>query len=385
MLLEQLYRALKSSQDRGIINNMRLLQLRLHQFRSYRQLTVMPPDGLTVFVGDNGAGKTNLLEAIHLCCLGRSHRTSIDRDMIRIGEKTCAVHARIQRVSIQDEVGVRLFNQQGERKLIYINGKVVQRIGELMGHMTCVMFSPEDLDLVKGPPQGRRGFLDMLLSQSQAAYFYAIQTYGSILRQRNALLKEIIRGNADAGQLDVWDEQLSRAAAPIVRQRRDAANAISQAAKEHYAYISGRRDEHFFLRYQGTLAESIHPEKDLMEQLQEGRADDLRRLSTGQPTQDDLRLMLAGQEMRSFASQGQARTAALAMRLAQIDILARAHGEAPLLLLDDVLSELDQGRCARLLSRLDSMQTLLTCTDLSGLDGIRPDCILKVRDGMVSL
>ncbi len=365
---------------------MRLLQLRLHQFRSYRQLTVMPPEGLTVFVGENGAGKTNLLEAIHLCCLGRSHRTSIDRDMIRIGEKTCAVHARIQRVSIQDEVGVRLFNQQGERKLIYINGKVVQRIGELMGHMTCVMFSPEDLDLVKGPPQGRRGFLDMLLSQCQAAYFYAIQTYGSILRQRNALLKEIIRGNADMGQLDVWDEQLSKSAAPIVRQRRDAANAISQAAKEHYAYISGRRDEHFFLRYQGTLAESIHPEKDLMEQLQSGRADDLRRLSTGSgPHRDDLRMMLAGQEMRSFASQGQARTAALAMRLAQIDILAKAHGEAPLLLLDDVLSELDQGRRARLLARLVSMQTLLTCTDLSGLDGIRPDCILKVKDGVVSL
>ncbi len=365
---------------------MRLLQLRLHQFRSYQQLAVMPPKGITVFIGENGAGKTNLLEAIHLCCLGRSHRTSIDRDMIRIGAKTCAVHARIQRISIQDEVGVRLFAQQGERKLIYINGKVVQRIGELMGHMTCVMFSPEDLELVKGSPQGRRGFLDMLLSQSQAAYFYAIQTYGSILRQRNALLKEIIRGNADTGQLDIWDEQLSKAAVPIVRQRRDAAIAISQAAKEHYAFISGRRDEHFFLRYQGTLMESIHPEKDLMEQLKSGRADDLRRLSTGPgPHRDDLRLMLAGQEMRSFASQGQARTAALAMRLAQIDILAKAHGEAPLLLLDDVLSELDEGRRARLLVRLSSMQTLLTCTELSGLDGIRPNCILKVKDGMVSL
>ncbi len=364
---------------------MRLLQLRLHQFRTYRQLTLMPPGGVTVFVGENGAGKTNLLEAIHLCCLGKSHRTSADRDMIRLGSRTCAVHARVQRTDAVDEVGVRLFSQQGERKLIYVNGKIVQRIGELMGHMTCVMFSPEDLELVKGAPQTRRGFLDMLLSQSQAAYFYAIQTYGAILRHRNALLKEIARGRGDAGTLDVWDEQLARACAPIVRLRRDASEAIAHTAKQHYAFISGRESEAFSLRYQGTLAESLDPEADLLRQLADARQDDLRRLSTGPgPHRDDLRLSIQGQEMRAFASQGQARTAALAMRLAQIDVLTQAHGEAPLLLLDDVLSELDERRRGRLLIMLDRKQTLMTCTDLAGLKDVSPACVLTVREDMVS-
>ena len=363
---------------------MRLLQLRLHQFRSYKQLTVMPPDGITVFVGENGAGKTNLLEAIHLCCLGRSHRTGTDRDMIQIGEKTCAVHARVQRKNAQDEVGVRLFSQQGERKRIYVNGKVVQRIGELMGHMTCVMFSPEDLELAKGSPQVRRGFLDMLLSQSQAAYFYVIQTYASILRQRNTLLKDIARGRNDEKQLDVWDEQLAKAAAPIVRHRREAALAISELAKAHYQFISGRDREHFFLSYQSTLEDSMDPEHDLAAQLAASRKEDIRRLSTGPgPHRDDLKLMLAGQDMRSYSSQGQARTAALAMRLAQIDILSSAHQETPLLLLDDVLSELDAGRRARLLIRLDRMQTLLTCTDMSGIKELQPSCILQVSDGTI--
>ncbi|MDI9520091.1 MAG: DNA replication/repair protein RecF [Bacillota bacterium] len=363
---------------------MRLTQLRLHQFRSYEELTLMPPQGITVFIGENGAGKTNLLEAIHLCCLGRSHRTSNDRDMVRIGSRSCAVHAKVKRAAVDDEVGVRLFAQQGERKVIYVNGKTVSRIGELMGHMTCVMFSPEDLDLVKGAPQGRRNFLDMLLSQCQAAYFYAIQTYHSILRQRNALLKEIVKGRADSRSLAVWDEQLAKAAEPIVTQRRDAAFAISEVASEHYAFISKRQKEHFFLRYQGSLTESYNPMKDLLKQLEETREDDLRRLTTSAgPHRDDVKLMLAGQDMRAFSSQGQARTAALAMRLAQIDILTKAHRETPLLLLDDVLSELDEGRQARLLMRLDRMQTLLTCTDISGIHPINPSCVLTVKDGQV--
>lgn len=363
---------------------MRLQQLRLHQFRSYEQLTLMPPPGITILIGENGAGKTNLLEAIHLCCLGRSHRTSNDRDMIRLGSTTCAVHARVQRAVVRDEVGVRLFAPQGERKVVFVNGKTVSRMGELMGHMTCVMFSPEDLDLVKGAPKGRRIFLDMLLAQSQAAYFYALQQYNAVLRQRNALLKEIARNRADPKLLDIWDEQLAKSAAPIVIQRRDAAGAISELATGHYAYIAGRTKERFFLRYQGLLMDSLDPAKDLLLRLNASREDDIRRqTTTAGPHRDDLQLMLSGNDMRAFASQGQARTAALAMRLAQIDILTRAHQETPLLLLDDVMSELDAGRQSRLLVRLDRMQTLITCTELNSIKNIQPSCVLTVKEGKV--
>ena len=166
--------------------------LRLHDFRSYRQVMLTPPRGTTVFVGENGTGKTNLLEAVHLCCLGRSHRTSNDREMIRSGAETCAVQVRVQRGDGADTVGVRLFMPtEKKRKVLHINGKTASRTGELMGHVTCVMFSPEDIELMRGAPQGRRRFLDMLLSQCGAGYFYALQNYNSALKQRNALLHAI--------------------------------------------------------------------------------------------------------------------------------------------------------------------------------------------------
>ena len=363
---------------------MHLLSLRLRQFRTYEQLLLLPPRGITVFVGENGSGKTNLLEAMHLCCLGKSHRTNQDREMIRFGSKTCAVHARIQRKQLQDEVGVRLFSQQNQRKMIYINGKIASRIGELMGHMTCVMFSPEDLDIVKGGPLNRRSYLDMLLSQSKPAYFYAIQAYATILKQRNALLKEIFRGTGDKQQLDTWDEQLARAAVPIVRLRRETTMSLSDLAGRHYSTIAGRKNEVFTMSYTGSLYDSPDLVEALIQQLYASREEDLRRLSTSVgPHKDDLKLMLSGQEMRSFASQGQARTAALSMRLAQIDVLTHAQQEAPLLLLDDVLSELDEGRQNRLLLLLDNLQTFITSTDLAGLKGVRPECVLMVKDGAI--
>ena len=358
--------------------------LRLHDFRSYHQVLLTPPAGVTVFVGENGAGKTNLLEAVHLCCLGRSHRTAFDREMIRAGQETAAVQVRVQRADGVDEVGVRLYSPlQKKRKLLYINGKTAARTGELMGHVTCVMFSPEDLDIVRGAPQGRRRFVDMLLSQCGAGYYYALQTYNAALKQRNALLHDLARGGNPA-QLDAWDEQLAAAAAPMVRARQYAAQNLSTLSRGHYAYISGRENEPVSLRYAGCLAESAQPSEDLLRLLQRSRAEDIRRMtSTVGPHRDDLALSLCGQDMRAFASQGQMRTAVLSLRLAELDMLTERQHEAPLLLLDDVLSELDVGRRARLLERIRGVQTLLTCTDLSDLTGASPQAVLRVHNGEI--
>ena len=360
--------------------------LRLHDFRSYHQLRLAPAAGTTVFVGENGAGKTNLLEAVHLCCLGRSHRTANDREMIRAGADTCAVQVRVQRADGIDTVGVRLFGgTEKRRKILNINGKNAARTGELMGHVTCVMFSPEDIELMRGAPLGRRRFLDMLLSQCGAGYFYALQTYNSVLKQRNALLHAIARGEARQTQLDVWDEQLCQAAAPVVKARQYAVGSLCPLAREHYGHIGGRTDEVFALQYMGHLAESGDPAEDLRRLLRERRGEDLRRATTtAGPHRDDLLLTLAGQDMRAFASQGQMRTAVLALRLSEVDLLTRRQRETPLLLLDDVLSELDAGRRTRLLARISGIQTLLTCTDLSDLTGARPDAVLHVRPGEIT-
>ena len=358
---------------------MRMTGLRLRDFRGYRQVLLTPPEGVTMLVGENGAGKTNLLEAVHLCCLGRSHRTSVDREMIRRGQETAAVQLTVERRDGRHEVGVRLFDSAKRKKIVYVNGKTAGRMGELMGHATCVIFSPEDLALVKDGPQVRRRFLDMLLSQQQRAYFYALQTYASALRQRNALLKQ-----GDERALPAWDEQLAAAAAPVVRLRREACRQLHERANIHYLYIGGREDEVFAMQYRGPLADSADPAEDMLQGLQRTREEDRRRQTTTfGPHRDEIKLTLSGELLKAFGSQGQMRTAALSMKLAAFDLLEAIQGEPPLLLLDDVLSELDPDRRRRLIARIGRAQALLTCTDQADFIGARPACVLRVENGSI--
>ncbi|MDO5325942.1 MAG: DNA replication/repair protein RecF [Clostridia bacterium] len=358
---------------------MRMTGLRLRDFRGYKQVLLSPPEGVTVLVGENGAGKTNLLEAVHLCCLGKSHRTSNDKEMIRRDQETAAVQLTVERMDGKHEVGVRLFENARRRKIVYVNGKTASRIGELMGHATCVIFSPEDLGLVKDGPQTRRRFLDMLLSQEQRSYFYALQTYTSALKQRNALLKQ-----GDLRQLPAWDEQLAAAAAPVVRLRREAGIQLNKKAQTHYRYIGGKEEEVFSLRYQGPLAESEDPAQDMLRGLRASREEDQRRQTTCfGPHRDELELLLCGEPLNAFGSQGQMRTAALSMKLAAFDLLEAIQGEPPLLLLDDVLSELDPDRRRRLIARIGRAQALLTCTDQADFIGARPACVLRVENGEI--
>lgn len=356
---------------------MRMISLRLRDFRGYQQVLLTPPDGVTVLVGENGAGKTNLLEAVHLCCLGRSHRTGTDAEMIRQGQETAAVQLTVEKTDGRHEVGVRLFQNARRKKLVYVNGKTASRMGELMGHATCVIFSPEDLSLVKDGPQARRRFLDMLLSQQQRAYFYALQAYMTALRQRNALLKI-----GDLRALPAWDEQLAVAAEPVVRLRREACEALNRSAATHYRYIGGREQETFALRYSGGLADMEQIRERMLDALAERRAEDERRqVTTFGPHRDELELLLRGEPIKAYGSQGQMRTAALSMKLAAFDLLERSQGEPPLLLLDDVLSELDPDRRRRLIARIGRAQALMTCTDPGDFIGARPACVLHVKNG----
>ncbi len=362
---------------------MHLKSLRLHDFRSYEALMLLPPQGVTVIVGENGAGKTNLLEAVHLCCVGKSHRTSTDTEMIMYQKETAAVQLVVQRRDGDHDVGVRLYRNQKKKKVLFINAKPAKRMGEMMGHATCVMFSPEDLSIVKEGPQGRRKFLDILLSQRQGAYFYALQKYQSVLKQRNALLKVAFKVQQLEAQLDLWDEQLSEAAMPVIRMRYEAVSQLNTLSKAHYAYISDREDEELEIEYK-TQFKQYSTKEDVKAMLKERRQEDIRRQVTSVgPHRDDLILSLKGKELRSFGSQGQVRTAALALRLSSFDMLSMTQEEPPLLLLDDVLSELDPMRRKKLISRIKNAQALLTCTDKSDFVGATPACVLRVEDGKV--
>ena len=199
------------------------------------------------------------------------------------------------------------------------------------------------------------------------------------MKQRNALLKQ-----GDLRQLSAWDEQLAAAAAPVVRLRREAGIQLNKKAQTHYRYIGGKEEEVFSLRYQGPLAESEDPAQDMLRGLRASREEDQRRQTTCfGPHRDELELLLCGEPLKAFGSQGQMRTAALSMKLAAFDLLEAIQGEPPLLLLDDVLSELDPDRRRRLIARIGRAQALLTCTDQADFIGARPACVLRVENGEI--
>jgi len=356
--------------------------IQLKNFRNYAEAAFAPCQGVTVFYGPNGVGKTNLLEAIHLCALGRSHRLSQDKELIRKGENAALCQVDCTRTDGDHRVAVKLTPSLSRKKQIAINGKPAGRIGEMMGHVTCVMFAPEDLQLVKEGPAIRRRFLDMQISQAQPAYFYDLQRYMQALNQRNNLLRQM-KGNPNAPEkamLPVWEEQLARTGLAIVKRRRRFMNEMAPMAQQKYAAISGRPGEIFEARYRGCVGE----EKETLEHLMNGydhlREEDIRRgATTFGPHRDDLILTLSGRDMKTFASQGQIRTAALALKLSELALLSQWSGETPALLLDDVMSELDGHRRALLLEHIAGVQTFVTCTDEADLAGAQAQQKIRVQ------
>jgi DNA replication and repair protein RecF len=226
------------------------------------------------------------------------------------------------------------------------------------------MFSPEDLDLIKDGPALRRRFMDMQLSQLKPSYFYSLQKYVSTLNQRNALLRSMAAPGANknpAGQLEVWDEQLAREGAAITEHRRWFAQILQEESEKNYYHISGSKEEIFEARYVGALSDTDKLYEKMLEGLYKSRREDLRRCQTHfGPHRDDLHLSIKGQDMKNFASQGQMRTAALAMRLSQLTLMKLETGEAPVLLLDDVMSELDASRRAYVRKNIDDRQVIIT-------------------------
>ena len=362
---------------------MRVQSLSLRNFRNYEQASIAPDSGVTVFTGPNAQGKTNILEALHLCCLGRSHRTARDEEMIRWGADSARVQICTQQCNGTHEVTLLLYRAQRKKKVVRIGARPAERIGELFGHVCGVLFSPEDLSIVKEGPAERRRFLDMQLSQLRPAYFYSLQRAVRTLNQRNALLKEIARHPSLLPTLDMWDEQLARVGAEIARNRREAVTYLhDEAGRVHASLTDGREALH--LRYISQTEDAPDAAERLLARLHAARSEDLRRMTTTVGIhRDDMGVSINGKEARTFASQGQQRSAVLSLKLAQLEMAARETGEAPILMLDDVMSELDPGRRRQLLERIDRVQTFVTCTDLSDLAGAKQGAVYHVENGVL--
>ena len=363
---------------------MQVKSIRLKNFRNYEQALIEPEAGVTVFTGQNAQGKTNIIEALHLCCLGRSHRTPRDEELIRWGCDDALVRTQTVQRDGTHEVSVLLSRHQKRKKTVRIGARQAERIGELLGHVCGVLFSPEDLMIIKSGPAERRRFIDMQLSQLRPAYFYALQRAQRALGQRNALLREIARDPSLAGTLDMWDEQLALCGGEIAENRREAVAALSRCAQAaHTALTEGR--ETLSIRYVSQAADAEKPAERLLERLRAARNEDIRRMTTTVGVhRDDLFITIDGKEARTYASQGQQRSAVLSLKLAQLELAEQERGEAPILMLDDVMSELDPGRRRQLIERIDRVQTFVTCTDLSDLAGARQGAVYRVESGTLN-
>lgn len=364
---------------------MRIENITLKNYRNYTEAHIEPCASVTVFTGDNAQGKTNILEAVYLCCTGRSHRTTRDKELIKTGEDCAFVSVTGRRNDGIHNVEIAISNADGRR--VKVNGTQVSRSGELLGHITGVLFAPEDLRMVKDGPIMRRRFIDMELSQLRPSYYYALQKYNRALKQRGALLRESSLRGAYPDTIDMWDEALAESGSLIMFMRDGFVKKLAERAEEIHASVADNKEK-LLISYEPDvpMGEDVNEIKqNLLDALMTSRAADIRHMTTGAgPHRDDMGVFVNGMDARAYGSQGQVRTCALSVKLSEIELMKEIGGEAPVLMLDDVMSELDPSRRRLLISYLDGVQTFVTCTDKEDLAGAKAEKIFRVNNAVLS-
>lgn len=333
-------------------------------YRNAAERVIELAAGRNAFVGANARGKTNLLEAVYFAGVGKSFRTPRDKELIKSDCDRALLCVTVQKDS--GEESVKIMIDRAANKRVLVNEVPISRMSELMGVCPVVLFCPDGLKIVKEAPADRRRFMDISLCQVSKAYFAALSRYDRILQSRNRLLKS---GGATDNTLAPWDELLADVGARIVKSRRGYIARLEGPAAERHAFLSGGAEQ-LCLDYEGEDGENAEDIKaGLLSALKRDRESDFRlKYTHSGPHKDDIKITIGGVDVRTYGSQGQQRTVALAMKLAEMQILTDVLGTSPVLLLDDVFSELDGARRKKLLSALDGFQSVITSTDRDELD-----------------
>ena len=368
--------------------------LELKNYRNYRELSLSFDPGTNLLYGDNAQGKTNILEALYYCASAKSHRGSKDKEIIRFGEEEAHVKLLLRKRDVPYRIDMHL--KMNSAKGIAVNGLPIRRASELFGILNAVLFSPEDLNIIKNGPADRRRFMDLELCQLDRSYVHALVSYNRALVQRNRLLKDISFQPELRETLDLWDAQLVNYGSQLIRARRDFLMRLNPVIGPIHSGLTGGKEEI------SVIYDSNTDEQEFGSSLTRARESDLRqKITSVGPHRDDIGFFvkrtdaedqsaavprdLRGMDLRRFGSQGQQRTAALSLKLSEIGLMEQATGESPVLLLDDVLSELDTDRQKQLLKTISRIQTVITSTGMENLLGkdFRIDRTFEVRNSTV--
>ena len=357
---------------------MYIQSLELKNYRNYDRLIIEFSSGTNILYGDNAQGKTNILEAVYLGATTKSHRGSKDKEIIRFGENESHIRIHLMKQDIGHQIDMHL--KKSRTKGAAIDQIPIKRSSDLLGFVHVIFFSPEDLSIIKNGPSERRKFLDIELSQLEKMYLHQLSSYNKVMAQRNNLLKQLVYQRELLDTLDSWDLQLVKYGSEVIRYRRKFIEDLNEIIREIHKNLTGKKEK-IVLKYDYSVNYD-----EFLTVLQRKREIDLKYASTGAgPHRDDIEFLVNGIDIRRFGSQGQQRTAALSLKLAQIELVKRQTGETPILLLDDVLSELDSSRKNYLLDSIKDIQTLITCTGLEEFinSHLQIDKMFQVKSGKI--
>lgn len=358
---------------------MYIKSIELHNFRNYEYLSMNFHPEKNILYGDNAQGKTNILEALYYCGMIKSHRGSKEKEMIRMNEKEAHIRMYLEKKGVTRRIDMHL--KRNKAKGVAIDGIPIHKSSELIGMVNIVFFSPEDLGIIKHGPSERRRFLDMELCQLDKVYLHDLTKYNQIIAQRNNLLKQIAQNQSLIDTLDIWDQQLLEYGSRIIQRRKAHLQQLNQVIFPIHEKLSGGKEQ-LQLSYEASVSA-----EEFSEKLFRNRERDLFQKTTSVgPHRDDIGFAIGDIDIRKYGSQGQQRTAALSLKLAEIDIVKNTVGDWPILLLDDVLSELDRHRQHYLLDSIEHIQTIITCTGLEEFieERIQLNQVYKVTNGTVS-
>ncbi|MBR3255649.1 MAG: DNA replication/repair protein RecF [Clostridia bacterium] len=337
--------------------------LKINNFRNYINQKIEFNKNINIFYGENAQGKTNIIESIFLCGMGKSFRAKKDNEMINFNAENALVELEFQKSDRDGKIKIEL----GNKKNIYLNGIKIKKLSELVGNINLVIFTPEDINILKGSPQNRRRFLDIMISQLRPNYLNCLNLYLKTLEQRNNYLRQIKEERKDENLLDIWDEKLADYAVSIYKYREEFIKKIQEKIKIIHNQITENKEE-IELEYISMCKEK----QEFLRLLKERRKlDIIKGFTTRGVHRDDFIIYINGKEISVYGSQGQNRTAMLSLKLSEVKVVYDEIGEEPILLLDDFMSELDSKRRKSFLENISDTQVIITCTEKITLENLK--------------